>query len=370
MRAVVVLFTIVALMVVAVMPLGVALGQDGEVNPVRALPDGTVYGGETFNVTVTFTSPTDQFNNAVLIDFAPDGWNVTVDKAWCTPNADSGSAAGNRASFTWTGPYSGGTNFTALYKVTVPNDAEPKNYNFIGLLGYYLELEPSVHQSDPIAGDFQVEVVLRPEISFSPSNLSFSAVKDGANPANQTLEIWNTGGETLNWSLTDDADWLSEMPMSGSSTGPSDNTSVAVSVNITGMPAGNYTANITITAPGASNTSEVVPVSLHISLAPKISFSPPSLSFSAIQGGANPGNQTLEIWNLGGGLLNWTVSDDADYEGHDWLSENPTSGSSTGPSDNTSVNVAVNIAGMFAGDYLANITINAPGRAILQRLSR
>jgi len=36
-------------------------------------------------------------------------------------------------------------------------------------------------------------------------------------------------------------------------------------VNITGMSAGDYSANINITAPGASNTPQVVPVSLHIS---------------------------------------------------------------------------------------------------------
>ena len=161
MRAVVVLFTIVALMVVAVMPLGVALGQDGEVNPVRALPDGTVYGGETFNVTVTFTSPTDQFNNAVLIDFAPDGWNVTVDKAWCTPNADAFTATGNKAEIGWYGEpgvgFDNGTSFSALYKATVPDNAELGIYAFSGSLEYYLGEEGPYLENT--TGGSQVEVV-------------------------------------------------------------------------------------------------------------------------------------------------------------------------------------------------------------------
>ncbi|MBA7504696.1 hypothetical protein ES706_03350 [subsurface metagenome] len=352
MRVSVVLFTIVALMVVAVMPLGIVLAQHP--NPSRVLPD-TVYRGETFNVTVTFTSPKDLFNTVFLADSAPDGWNVTVDKAWCTPNADNVNATGNQVNNTWTGNFSSGTNFTALYKVTVPDDVEPRNHTFTGLLGYYLD--GGGPQSAPIVGDSEVEVVLGPAISFSPSNLSFSAVAGGANPTNETLEIWNSGGGMLNWTLTDDAAWLSENATGGSSTGVNDTTLVTVSANMTGMSPGDYSANMTITAAGANNTPQVVPVNLHISVPPRwMSFSPTNLTFSAVEGGANPANETLEIWNSGGGMLNWMLSDNVT-----WLSEAPVSGNSTGPSDNTSVVVFVNITGMSAGNYTANINISAPG---------
>jgi len=347
MRPSVALLTVVALMAVAIMPLHVALAQ--QANPTRILPD-KVYRGETFNVTVTFSAPADNFQLVSLTDVAPAGWNVTVNGGWCTPPANVTKATGNKTELIWTGVYDEGTNFTALYKVTVPNDAGLGNYNFTGFLGYYLAY-PGPYYEDTTGGP-QVEVVLRPEISFSPANLSFTAVKGGSNPGSKTLEIWNKGGETLSWMLTDDAAWLNEAPMNGNSTGEHDN--VTVSVNITGMSAGDYFANITITAMGANNTPQVVLVSLHISLAPEISFSPPSLSFSAIQGGANPGNQTLEIWNSGGGMLNWTVSDDAV-----WLNEAPMNGNSTGEHDN--VTVSVNITGMSAGDYFANITITAMG---------
>jgi hypothetical protein len=350
MKVSVALLIVVALMAIAVMPLHIVLAYP-PANPTRILPD-KVYRGETFNVTVTFSAPADNFQLVSLTDVAPAGWNVTVNGGWCTPPANVTKATGNKTELIWVGVYDEGTNFTALYKVTVPSDAEPGNYNFTGFLGYYLAY-PGPYYED-ITGGPQVEVVLRPEISFSPANLSFTAVESRANPANETLVIWNSGGETLNWTLSDDAAWLNEDPTSGSSTGPSDNTSVAVSVNITGMPAGNYTANITINATGASNTPQVVPVSLHISLPPEISFSPLNLSFSAVAGGANPENQTLEIWNSGGVTLNWSLSDDAG-----WLNEAPVNGNSTGEHDN--VTVAVNITGMSAGNYTANITINATG---------
>ncbi len=99
-----------------------------------------------------------------------------------------------------------------------------------------------------------------PTIAFDPTTFSFTAIKDGANPSNQTLNVWNSGGGTLNWSVSDDGAWLSLAPASGDSTGEYD--TVTLSVNISGLTAGDYNAVITITAPGATNTPWTVPVSL------------------------------------------------------------------------------------------------------------
>lgn len=81
-----------------------------------------------------------------------------------------------------------------------------------------------------------------------------------------------------------------------------------------------------------------------------LSRNPTSLNFSARVGAGNPPNQTLQISNSGGGMLNWSVSDN-----QTWLTLSPSSGSSTGETDNVSVNVA--IAGLTAGTYTATITI-------------
>jgi hypothetical protein len=103
-----------------------------------------------------------------------------------------------------------------------------------------------------------------PTIAFDPSSFSFSAIEGGANPADQTLNIWNSGADTLNWSVSDDAGWLSLSPTGGSSTGEHD--AVIVSVDISGMSAGHYDATITISAPGATNTPQTVPVTLDVSV--------------------------------------------------------------------------------------------------------
>jgi parallel beta-helix repeat protein len=91
---------------------------------MRDLPDVT-YPGDTFDVFVSFTAPADGFNSIGLTDLAPAGWEVAVDTAWCTPNAHAAKAMGNKTEIMWFGPYAKDTNFSAMYKVTIPDDAEP-----------------------------------------------------------------------------------------------------------------------------------------------------------------------------------------------------------------------------------------------------
>jgi len=145
-------------MLIAIVPLGMVLAQ--EVNPGRTLPDA-VHKGETFDVTVNFTAPADKFNAIGLTDLCPDGWNVTGDETWCTPSADVFTATGNKAEVGWYGEpgvgFDNGTSFTALYKVTVPDDASTGIYTFSGSVEYYLGEEGPY--SGNITGGSQVEVV-------------------------------------------------------------------------------------------------------------------------------------------------------------------------------------------------------------------
>jgi hypothetical protein len=117
-----------------------------------------------------------------------------------------------------------------------------------------------------------------PTISVSPDNLTFNAIEEGENPPDRTLEVCSSGTGTLDWSLTDDAAWLSETPASGS-LGADACEDVTVSVDATGMEAGDYSATITITG----SPDVVVPVSLHIeSAAPVEPVEPANLSVSSV----------------------------------------------------------------------------------------
>jgi len=262
-------------------------------------------------------------------------WLLSDDAGWLGENPTSGSSTGERdtvdVSVDITGMSAG--NYPANITITDPGaDNSPWT------------VPVSLHIGSST-----------PQISFDPESLSFTAAEGGSKPAPETLDIWNSGVDRLDWSLSDDAAWLSENPTGGSSTGEHD--TVSVFVDIAGMSDGDYSADITINATGAGNSPQKVPVSLHISTAaaaPEISFTPKSLSFTAGEEGSNPANETLEIWNSGVDTLHWTLTDDAA-----WLSENPTSGSSTGERD--TVVLSVDIAGMSDGAYSTGITITAPG---------
>jgi len=148
-----------------------------------------------------------------------------------------------------------------------------------------------------------------PVISFSPKSLSFTAGEGDSNPADETLEIWNSGTDTLHWTLSDDADWLSENPTSGSSTGERD--TVVLSVDITGMSDGAYSTSITITAPEASNSPQTVPITLYVGI------SPPSPAQFTITGldvtpeqvpPGQPVTISAQVTNTGGSEDSYTVN--------------------------------------------------------------
>ncbi|TKJ46448.1 hypothetical protein CEE34_08920, partial [Candidatus Aerophobetes bacterium Ae_b3a] len=163
--------------------------------------------------------------------------------------------------------YSFGPKSSVLVNVssppTIPADTSGGNY-WIGVILNVSDFNTVNNDSD---GQDATPITVTPTstIAYSPTSFSFTAVEGGSNPANQTLGIWNSGGDTLNWSVSDNATWLSLSPTSGSSTGETDN--VTVSVNISGLSAAPHNATITISASGASNTPQTVPVTLTISAA-------------------------------------------------------------------------------------------------------
>ncbi|MFO0773272.1 MAG: fibronectin type III domain-containing protein [Nitrospiraceae bacterium] len=98
-----------------------------------------------------------------------------------------------------------------------------------------------------------VTASVKPVIGLSPSSLSFNATSSGSNPGNQSIAISNSGAGTLTWSATDNASWLT-VSQSGNT--------VVASVDKTGLTAGTYNALITVSASGAINTPQTIPVSL------------------------------------------------------------------------------------------------------------
>jgi hypothetical protein len=188
-----------------------------------------------------------------------------------------------------------------------------------------------------------------PLLEVSPIHLEFIAYEGDVNPASQVISIWKAGGNgTLRWEVTEGCNWLVAEPSSGQSTGEVDN--VNISVDISGLSAGTYNCQLTLTGAKADNSPQIVNVNLVIYRS-LILLSASELGFRATEGGTNPGDQILTISNSGTGTLNWEITEDCN-----WLSVEPTNGSST--VEVNDVIISVDITGLGAGVYDCNLTIS------------
>jgi hypothetical protein len=84
------------------------------------------------------------------------------------------------------------------------------------------------------------EADMRPErIAVSPAALLFLAEDDGPDPALRTLVVEQTGCESLDWSVSQNATWLHTQRMGQT---------VRMSVDTTGLSIGTWQATITVDA--------------------------------------------------------------------------------------------------------------------------
>jgi hypothetical protein len=103
---------------------------------------------------------------------------------------------------------------------------------------------------------------LRPAIGLSVTEFHFTALAGGENPDDQILGISNSGVETLNWHISEDCNWLSVEPNSGSSTGEIDN--VNLSVDTSGLSWGFYDCNLSVWDSNAANSPRTVHIELRL----------------------------------------------------------------------------------------------------------
>ena len=90
-----------------------------------------------------------------------------------------------------------------------------------------------------------------PELSYNPKNIDFSEQEQGWS-GTDTFEIWNSGEQTLIYTISEDLDWIDVSPISGSSHGETDIITVSV-VNTINM-SGFYGGNIDISSNGGSGS--------------------------------------------------------------------------------------------------------------------
>jgi hypothetical protein len=102
-----------------------------------------------------------------------------------------------------------------------------------------------------------------PHMVLSPTELDFIAQQNGQLPTSQIFTISNIGSGTLNWNISDDADWLDENPTAGTTEFySSDN--ITVSINATDLAVGTYYATITVGSDNAINGPQDLDVTYQV----------------------------------------------------------------------------------------------------------
>jgi len=154
-------------------------------------------------------------------------------------------------------PASPATDSSGVYTATV-------DYGFSGtatptLAGYTFTPPSRTYStvtSSQTGQDYTATLIPPPVILLSRSRLNFGATTS-LKTSDQKFTISNSGSGTLDWSITDDAAWLSCSSTSG--TGGAE---ITVAVDTTGLTSNTYNATITVSSTNASNSPQTVTVSL------------------------------------------------------------------------------------------------------------
>jgi formylglycine-generating enzyme required for sulfatase activity len=190
-----------------------------------------------------------------------------------------------------------------------------------------------------------------PQLSVSSTTLT-PICTAGQDAASQSFDVWNSGGASMSYTVSEGLSWLSCTPTSGTSSGEHD--TITVNYSTAGLAVGPYNGTITVTAPGATGSPQTINVTLTVNPAPsQLSVTPTSLMPTCLSG-QNAVAQSFAVWNSGGGTLNYTISASTN-----WLSCTPTGGASTGGTNTIAVNYTT--AGLAPGAHDATITVTAAG---------
>jgi len=178
-----------------------------------------------------------------------------------------------------------------------------------------------------------------------PGGFNFSFL-EGDDPDQSTMQIKNSNGNPIAWTATVDDGWCTLNSYSGTT-----DETITVTVDPTGLNAGEYETMIRISAPDAFNSPRTAAVHMTItSNQPILSINKTTLNFVAEYQGFDPWDQGFTVSNTGQGTLNWelTIPEGAP------LTVSPTFGVAP-----TNVSIQPHIAGLEIGLYTYTLTVAA-----------
>jgi uncharacterized protein (TIGR03437 family) len=314
-------------------------------------------GGASLNVPVTLTvSGSAQLigNPASLaFDYQIGGTNnitqQAVDLSSPSGTVNFGAAATVSGGVQWlsVSPTSGATPATLTVTV-MPSGLTAGNYS-----GSITIVAPG---TAGLTIDVSLLVSDSPLISFSTGAVDFTYQVGTPSPASQLITTASTGAAisyTVAGSTASGGNWLA---VSGSGTTP---TPITVAVNPAGLNAGTYSGTITVTAAGAGNSPQQIPVTLTVTNNALVAVAPTALNFTYEVSKALPISQALAVSSTGG-ALNYTATATT-TSGGAWLWVAPNMATTTSGTTPGTVSVTVQTNGLAPGTYHGTVTVTATG---------
>ena len=265
-------FTTNQTLAVSVNPSGLAAGShSGSISIVSA--------GVTRTVPVTFTmapaqltlSPTALAFSATSGGSAPASQNLSITAA--VPTSFTAAATPSWLAVSPSGQFT--TNRTLAVSVN-PSGLAAGSYS-----GSISIASAGVTRTVPVT------FTLAPaQLTLSPTALAFSATSGGSAPAAQNLSI--AAAVPTSFTAAATPSWLAVSPSGQLTT----NRTLAVSVNPSGLAAGDYSGSISIVSAGVTRT---VPVTFTLAAPATLTLSPTSFSVTATVGGSAPAPQSLSV---------------------------------------------------------------------------
>ncbi len=181
-----------------------------------------------------------------------------------------------------------------------------------------------------------------PGINPCPTALKFEMLVGGELPEPQTVVLEHAGYNPINYEILRSHNWLTVSPASGITPD-----TITVGIATDTLDFGTYLGSLTLIDTDNHDSSVVLSVRLDVT-APILDISPDTLVFRAFSGLTDSVSENLTVRNDGGGELNWTLDENAD-----WLSASAYAG--TGDSV---VTVWADVPGLETGNYTETIVID------------
>jgi uncharacterized protein (TIGR03437 family) len=229
-------------------------------------------------------------------------------------------------------------------------------------------LDSAVGAPSPVNVTLTV-IPVQPLLSVWPTYLTVSSVT-GAIDLQRQVQVFNTGGGTLNYTVTPPSvPWLSVSCGASGAVTLTTPASVCLTLSPAALQPGNYHAPLVIIG-GAGVQPATVNVTLQVTEAePLVLLLPGAMEFTAVSGGQTPAPQTLNVLNIGTGTMEWSAQASTINQSGKWLQLStsgcasasqtvPGSATSGGPAG--SLTVCVDLAQAALGGNYGQIAVSVP----------